>query len=369
MERRDFLKRAGLATAATLLTSGSTLAFDEAKDIRPGNIPRWYGFNLLAKFSGNQPNRKYDEEDFALMQELGFNFARLPMSYWNWSKPEVDKWMDINEKIFLDVDQAVNFGHQYNVHINMNLHRIPGYCINGRGLEPIDLFYGPEKDKALEAAIYHWRYITRRYKGIPNRRLSFDLLNEPPVTPNENYARVVRALVEAIREEDSKRLIFADGINVGRDPVPEIADLGLVQSCRGYDPMQVSHYRASWVPGYTPDSWPKPSWPFTDKNGKTWNKEVLRKEKIDPWRSLMKKGVNVHVGEWGCYKYTPHEICLSWMEDFLSLWREMGWGWSLWNLKGDFGIFNSGRKDVKYEKFRGNLLDRKMLELLQKYRS
>ncbi|WP_199898506.1 twin-arginine translocation signal domain-containing protein [Prolixibacter bellariivorans] len=55
MERRDFLKRAGLATAATLLTSGSTLAFDEAKDIRPGNIPRWYGFNLLAKFSGNQP--------------------------------------------------------------------------------------------------------------------------------------------------------------------------------------------------------------------------------------------------------------------------------------------------------------------------
>jgi len=37
------------------------------------------------------------------------------------------------------------------------------------------------------------------------------------------------------------------------------------------------------------------------------------------------------------------------MGDFLSLWKEAGWGWALWNLRGDFGILDSGRTDVKYE--------------------
>ena len=75
----------------------------------------------------------------------------------------------------------------------------------------------------------------------------------------------------------------------------------------------------------------------------------------------------MHVGEWGCYNKTPHDICLRWMEDVLSLWKEANWGQSMWNLKGDFGILNSNRADVKYENYKGLKLDRKMLELLKKY--
>ena len=42
-------------------------------------------------------------------------------------------------------------------------------------------------------------------------------------------------------------------------------------------------------------------------------------------------------------------------------------GWSLWNLKGSFGILDSGRDDVDYEDFHGHRLDRAMLDLLRKY--
>jgi endoglucanase len=76
-------------------------------------------------------------------------------------------------------------------------------------------------------------------------------------------------------------------------------------------------------------------------------------------------GVPVHVGEWGCNNKTPHEVCLAFMGDELSLWKEAGWGWSIWNLRGSFGIVDSGRGDVAYEDFQGHKLDRKMLELLQ----
>jgi endoglucanase len=52
------------------------------------------------------------------------------------------------------------------------------------------------------------------------------------------------------------------------------------------------------------------------------------------------------------------------MGDQLALWKEAGWGWSMWNLRGDFGILDSNREDVRYEDYRGHKLDRRMLELL-----
>jgi endoglucanase len=54
------------------------------------------------------------------------------------------------------------------------------------------------------------------------------------------------------------------------------------------------------------------------------------------------------------------------MEDCLALWKEMGWGFSLWELRGSFGVLDSQRADVAYEDFKGHKLDRKMLELLRR---
>ena len=72
----------------------------------------------------------------------------------------------------------------------------------------------------------------------------------------------------------------------------------------------------------------------------------------------------IHVGEWGCFNRTLYEVTLAWMSDLLALWKEAGWGWAMWNLRGNFGIVDSGRSDVVYEDFRGHKLDRRILELL-----
>lgn len=78
----------------------------------------------------------------------------------------------------------------------------------------------------------------------------------------------------------------------------------------------------------------------------------------------MELGVPIHVGEWGCYNKTPHDACLAWKSDLLALWKQAGWGWAMWKLRGPYGILDSGRSDVAYEDFQGHRLDRKMLELL-----
>lgn len=290
------------------------------------------------------------------MAEWGFDFARLPMSYLCWTDPS--DWLKIQETELKDLDKAVELGRKHRVHVNFNLHRAPGYCVNPPK-EPLDLW---SDEKALEACAFHWGMLAKRYQGIPNERVSFDLLNEPPDIPAATYARVVTRLVQAIRAEDPQRLIIADGLRWGREPVLALADLGIAQSTRGYDPMEISHYKASWMHGS--DKWPEPTWPLK-QGARVTDRERLQKERIDPWKRLEEKGVGVHVGEWGAFNHTPHTVALAWMGDCLQLWKQAGWGWALWNLRGAFGILDSQREDVAYEDYHGHKLDRKMLDLLK----
>jgi endoglucanase len=327
-------------------------------------IPRWRGFNLT-ELTGGGRGQQFRELDFQWMQEWGFDFARLPCSYWAWSSTK--NWMKIDDDAIKPIDQAIEFGRQYGIHVNLNFHRIPGYCINDRELEPSLLFDSPSDSmqRALEAAVHHWSYFARRYKDVPSARLSFDLFNEPPFMADQSrYVEIARALIAAIREVSPDRIIVADGADMGQTPVLGLLDQGIVQSTRGYLPKMLSHYAATWVPANEFESLEKPTWPMVDKHDATWNREKLRAELIVKWQPLIDQGAPVHVGEWGCFTNTPHDACLAWMGDMLALWKEAGWGWSMWNLRGAFGIVDSGRADVRYEAFHGHELDRKMLELL-----
>jgi endoglucanase len=226
MLRRSFLS--GIAAASLITNTKNGLAGTPASQdplrMKIQTIPYWRGFNLQwerHRDADTQP--AFQEFDFATMQEWGFNFARLPLSYWIWGNPK--DWTYINEAPLKEIDRAIDLGKQHGIHINLNFHRIPGYCINGRELEPADLFTGrkEERDRALTAAVFHWRTFAKRYKGVPSEHLSFDLINEPPNMRSyegaiqERYVEVARALIAAIREEDPNRLIFADGINVGQN--------------------------------------------------------------------------------------------------------------------------------------------------------
>jgi endoglucanase len=377
MLRRTFVKE--LAVLASVASIANNSHFAAARncpsdDITAAHIPRWRGFNLQGRFPS--PGHPYDapafdEFDFATMGEWGFDFARLPLSYWVWGSR--DDWTVIREEPLKQIDRAVDLGKQHNIHININFHRIPGYCINQRELEPADLFTGttPQREKALNAAKFHWQAFARRYKGIPNRQLSFDLINEPPKMRSyegaleERYVEIVNALVSAIREIDPNRLIFADGMNIGQAPVVGIMNLGLVQSTRGYQPKAISHYTATWVPKDEFETFNPPTWPLTDDLGQVWDRAYLQRVYVDLYKVITGKGVQVHVGEWGCFNKTPHEVALAWMTDCLAVWKQAGWGNSLWNLRGAFGVIDSERADVTYEDFKGHKLDRKMLELLR----
>ena len=396
LNRRDFLKGASAIAVAGLFPA-AVLRGAEAPAAEK-KLPRWRGFNLLEKFIIQLGNKPFREEDFAWIAEWGFNFVRLPMSYHCWSDPK--KWREFREPVLKEIDAAVALGRQYGVHVNLNFHRAPGYSVDASTAEPFNLWTDAE---ALEACVYHWGHFAQRYRDVPGSALSFNLLNEPATqspTSNvwiddANYARVVRTLVAAIRAESPARPIFADGLVWGRVPVPALAELGIAQSLHVYDPMPVTHWQAGWVQGS--DQWPRPTWPLAvsaeaaarDRAdaanyravlhnnpiairtldrvdpGAEWNRARLDNQIFQPWRELAAMGVPVHIGEFGAFNRTPHPVVMAWMGDFLALSKSAGWGWALWNFRGEFGVLDSQRTDVKYENFRGHQLDRQMLELLQ----
>ena len=382
INRRLFIKSTTLA--ATALTMGGKSAF-AVNPSRPKNLlPRWKGFNLLDYFSpsipGNTETNSTTEDDFKWMAEWGFDFVRLPMAYPRYLM--FDRSKDItaeevyktNPKVLDDIDQLIFMAHKHGLHVSLNLHRGPGYCINAGFHEPFNLW----KDKTAQDAFnFHWGMWAERYKNISSEKLSFDLLNEPAfiddmndqfakksLVPGDIYHRVAEGATKAIRAITPDRLIIADGNGGGNNIIHELIDLKIGQSCRGYWPGLVSHYQAPWV-WKDPSKAPTPVWPGTI-DGKIYGRQQLE-DFYKPWTDLLEKGVGVHCGECGCWKKTPHEIFLAWFGDVVDILTKSGIGYALWNFRGDFGILDSGRTDIEYKDWYGHKLDSKLLDLLKKY--
>ncbi len=496
MPRRSYL----MSVVALLLATITRCA--ETPTWRPET--RWRGFNLLELFSYRGQPAAFREHDFRLISELGFNFVRLPLDYRFWICD--GNWEAFDDSKLAPIDQAIAWGKKYGIHVQLCFHRAPGYTV-AQPSEPHNLF---SDEHALRVCCHHWSRFARRYQGIPSHAVSFNLFNEPGEVEEAAYAKVAGALVAAIRTEDPDRFIVADGIAWGGRPAQSLFKLGIGQAMRGYKPMSISHYLASWVgtpsaepiwpppqavsPLYGPikaplnvplvmervpagtltlrlgmvsgrvclrvtadeavvlkcDLDPKPGtagwtnvvykseWKIsqgrclsvlsvdlpkgaqrlsvsipqgdwaqlsqvtlTGKSGQaeslwfeqTWGKTnrvfrfmgfgacpafqsgaeacdgltYLRQNVINPWQPAFDAGIFTMVGEFGAFKHTPHPLVLKWMEDNLKLWKEAGLGWALWNFRGTFGILDSERADVRYEEFHGHKLDRRMLDLLQKY--
>ncbi|HNT75996.1 MAG TPA: cellulase family glycosylhydrolase [Anaerolineae bacterium] len=331
-------------------------------DIKQTVLPRWRGFNLLELFT-TRNDGNFREDDFRWMRDWGFNFARIPACYLLWIE-DGDPYK-LHEPMLEKVDRVLRLGQQYGIHIDLNFHRGPGYSVNGERDEPFNLW----KDRAaLDAFCFHWETFARRYQGIPSEQLSFNLINEPKnPTPDfmtrEDHARVIRAAVAAIRAVDPERLILIDGLTWGNDPCPELADLGVAQSCRAYIPMGVSHYKAGWVDS---GGLPEPTWPGALHGGEPWDRARLEAH-YRQWADLAAQGVGVHCGEGGAFNQTPHAVVLAWLRDVLDILTGYNIGYALWNFRGAFGILDSGRADVAYEDWRGHKLDRALLTLLQEF--
>ncbi len=382
INRRIFLKNSAIA-AAGLTIAGNAALSATAVPVK-NKLPRWKGFNLLDFFSPTPPRNPGSDvttdDDLKWMSDWGFDFVRIPMAYPRYLSFDrsrditKDEVCNFDPKMLEEVDKLIFMANKHNLHVSLDLHRGPGYCINAGFHEPFNLWKDKEAQDAFNA---HWAMWAERYKNISSGKLSFDLLNEPayiedmndqyaqkgPV-PGEIYRKVAEGASKVIWNANKERLIVADGNSGGSNVIPELTDLNIAQSCRAYYPHYVSHYQASWV-WKDPSQAPMPVWPGII-DGKQFGRAQLE-EFYKPWIELVERGVGVHCGEGGCYSKTPHPVFLAWFGDILDILTRHNIGYALWNFRGSFGILDSGRTDIEYTNWYGHKLDSKLLALLKKY--
>jgi hypothetical protein len=330
-----------------------------------------YGFNFLWMFqsagrAAGAPLPGPDERALDWLAKRGFRFVRLPLDYRFWIKDF--RYGEADERVLERIDAMAAAVVSRGLHCSLNLHRAPGYCINGNAEEKHNLWLDGVAQDAFAA---QWASFARRYAGYPPDSLSFDLVNEPPAVgqyglTRANHAAVVRRAAAAIRAVSPDRPIVVDGLAGGNEPLPELADLGAVQSVRGYRPMDLTHYRADWCAETR--GRPAMAYPGSDADGRPWDKAALAAG-YAPWRELAAAGVRVHAGEMGCYDLVDNAVALAWFRDIFAVFREARWGWALWNFEGNFGLAGHRRPGARFEAVDGYAVDRELLDIMDEFRS
>ncbi len=226
----------------------------------PDFTSNWKGFNLLGKFTLEWSNEGYMEKDLEMISDLGFNFVRLPIDYRTYC--ETGDWFQFIENELQEIDDAISWGQEYGIHVCINLHRAPGYCVNPPSdpLPPNEDVSLWENAEAQQAFTEHWAMFAERYKDVPSEDLSFNLVNEPANVDGPTYLNAVKGAIEAIQDITPNRIIMSDGVDWGNARVDDILEYGVVMSPHFYNPFQLTHYKASWADGS--DTWPEPQWPI-----------------------------------------------------------------------------------------------------------
>lgn len=329
----------------------------------------WYGFNVLWFFTAgwdkpvaNPESIQIDEADLDFMAEMGCNFVRVPTDYRFFIHDF--KYGEYDEQMLKVLDKAINSIISRGLHCSLNVHRGPGYCINGNELEKHNLWVD---EIAQNAFTDLWKMFAERYRNYSKEQLSFDLLNEPPAPgeygmTRENHKAIMARVIAEIRKISPDREIICDGLCGGHVAAPEMAELGITMSGRGYMPFRLTHWKAEWMENAGSFEWEYPKWPGMKSDGCEWNRDALLKF-YNPWKELAEAGCKVHIGECGCYNKVDNKTALAWYKDFFSVCNELNFGWALWNFRGPFGIAEHGREGTNWVKMNGIMIDQDLYNM------
>jgi hypothetical protein len=203
----------------------------------------------------------------------------------------------------------------------------------------IDLHTPPGgRNAANECRIFHekkwqdkflavWDKIALRYRG--NTTVwGYDLVNEPVEGTVTDGLKDWRALAEQtakrVRALDAQHTIVVEpapwGSPIALDEFEPIDVPNIVYSVHMYEPHQFTHQGVFDNPmGFTYPG---------EINGKTWNKEQLRRV-LQPVIDFQRDyGVPIYIGEFSAIRWAPDDSAYRYLKDVIELFEENNWSWA-----------------------------------------
>ena len=351
-----------LAMTACTTKKSETNDVNNFKIQRGTNVSHWLS---QSEERGEAREKHIQEDDFARLDSLGFDFVRLPID-------EVQFWDEAGNKLpeaWELMNNAIQWAEKHHLRTIVDLHIIRSHYFNavneGKG-DANTLF---TSEKAQQDLINMWYQLSDALKGYSCDSVAYEFMNEPVADDAEQWNQLIAKVHKALRERESQRTLVI-GSNMWQSygtikdlKVPE-GDKNIILSFHYYNPMLLTHYGAWWTPlakyagkvNYpgvlvskedyeaAPDSLKPQLEPYTKEE---WNIDKIRAEFKDAIEAAKKYNLQLFCGEWGVYEPVDRELAYKWTKDMLTVFKENNIAWTTWCYDADFGFWDQQKHTFK----------------------
>ena len=329
---------------------------------RGTNLSHWLS---QSEERGEARRTHIQEDDFARLDSLGFDFVRIPID-------EVQFWDEEGNKLpeaWQMLTQALDWSVKHHLRAIVDLHIIRSHYFNAvnEGQENANTLFTSEK--AQQDLINLWYQLSEALKGYSNDSVAYEFMNEPVAPEHEQWNQLVAKVHAALRKVEPKRtLVIGSNLWQGYQTIKYLRvpenDKNIVLSFHYYNPMILTHYGAWWTPigkykgkvNYpgilvskedfeaAPDSLKPELEPYLTQE---YNIDKIRADFKDAIEAAKKYNLQLFCGEWGVYEPVDRNLAYAWTKDMLKVFDEFNIAWTTWCYDADFGFWDQKKHDFK----------------------
>lgn len=328
---------------------------------RGTNLSHWLSQNNVDR--GEARKNHIQEDDFARLEELGFDHVRIPIDEVQFWDEEGNKLQEAWDLLTWALDEC----RKHNLRAIVDLHIIRAHNFNAVNEGNKNSLF--TDDEAQEGLINLWRQLSEVLKPYSNAWVAYEFMNEPVADDHEQWNQLVAKVHKALRELEPKRtLVIGSNRWQGHETfkylrVPE-GDPNIILSFHYYNPMILTHYGAPWTPvgkykgnitypgvlvsaedfEATPDELKPEIEQYTNSE---WNRERIHQQMADAIAVAAKYNLQLFCGEWGVFEPVDRELAYAWTRDMLAVFDEYDIAWTTWCYDADFGFWDQKKHDYK----------------------
>ncbi|MBO4755120.1 MAG: cellulase family glycosylhydrolase [Bacteroidales bacterium] len=357
-----FIATTMLAMTACTNKSETTDVVNDFKICRGTNVSHWLS---QSEERGEARRLHIQEDDFARLDSLGFDFVRLPID-------EVQFWDEDGNKLpeaWELMINAINWAEKHHLRTIVDLHIIRSHyfnAVNENDKNANTLFTSEEAQQGL---INLWYQLSDVLKGYSNDSVAYEFMNEPVADDHEQWNALVAKVHKALREREPQRtLVIGSNRWQGYETmkylkVPE-GDKNIILSFHYYNPMILTHRGAWWTPlGQYKGKITYPGIMITKEDfdaapdaikpdleqylTQEWNIDKIRADFADAIAAAKKYDLQLFCGEWGVYEPVERDLAYAWTKDMMKVFTENNIAWTTWCYDADFGFWDQKKHDFK----------------------